>query len=263
MVKVYDPEIFAGTAYYYSRYRFPYPQELFDYILNAFPPRSSEQVLDLGCGTGQLAVPLSKHFTKVVCADPDPEMLAETARIVAENGLNNMQILKASSGDIHSLPNTFGLVTMGESFHWMDRHQVLQDAFNILVAGGGVVIVSRKIQYPAGFQEIIDAVIKQYLGERRRAGTGFYSHPRERHESVLSKSPFQEMEPWIHKYQVGSNISNLIGFLHSTSYAAKRLLGDSVEDFGNTLRTRILSEYGKEEFTVSMTITAYSGRKNL
>jgi tRNA/tmRNA/rRNA uracil-C5-methylase (TrmA/RlmC/RlmD family) len=34
-------------------------------------------LLDLGCGTGQLALPLAKYFEEVIGMDPEPEMIVE------------------------------------------------------------------------------------------------------------------------------------------------------------------------------------------
>lgn len=264
MISEYDPKLFEGTARYYARYRFPYQKELFEYILKTASSLERSWALDVGCGTGQLAIPLSSHFKKIVCMDPDSEMLSELRRIAEEGSIVNMETLQASSWDLDTLsPASFQLVTPGESFHWMDRYQVLQDIHDILIENGLLVIVTRKLRYPSGVQNAIDSVIEQFIGEKRRAGIGFYKHPEERSESVLDKSPLHSLERWIHSYRLPSTIENTIGFLHSTSYAARRLLGNDVDAFDDQIRRQIASILGKEDFDVSITTTALCARKSV
>jgi 2-polyprenyl-3-methyl-5-hydroxy-6-metoxy-1,4-benzoquinol methylase len=57
-------ELFKDTAWYYSRYRFGYPQEFFEYIAKLFDLDSQSRVLDLGCGTGQISIPLARKLVK-------------------------------------------------------------------------------------------------------------------------------------------------------------------------------------------------------
>jgi predicted RNA methylase len=55
----HDPTLFQGTARYYVRYRTPYPAGFFTHLRQVFQLDGSGHALDLGCGTGQLALPLS------------------------------------------------------------------------------------------------------------------------------------------------------------------------------------------------------------
>ena len=70
-------DIFHGTAWYYARYREGYPQEFFDLIRQKFDLSTDDRVLDLGCGTGQIAIPISSLVKEVIAMDPEPEMIEE------------------------------------------------------------------------------------------------------------------------------------------------------------------------------------------
>ena len=61
------PGLFEGAAAYYARYRPKYPMAMFDRLVDRFDLGTLSSVLDLGCGTGQLALPLLKCplFSKV------------------------------------------------------------------------------------------------------------------------------------------------------------------------------------------------------
>ena len=72
-------DLFAGTAWHYARYRPGYPQALFDDLARQFRLDGTGRLLDLGCGTGQLTLPLAEHVAEAIGMDPEPEMLAEAA----------------------------------------------------------------------------------------------------------------------------------------------------------------------------------------
>ena len=62
----YGKDLFEGTAWYYSRYRPLYPASLIRYLIGNFPLDGKGQMLDLGCGTGQLAFKFSDWFEGIV-----------------------------------------------------------------------------------------------------------------------------------------------------------------------------------------------------
>ncbi|OGM59225.1 hypothetical protein A2955_04515 [Candidatus Woesebacteria bacterium RIFCSPLOWO2_01_FULL_37_19] len=79
-MQTYQEDIFKGTAWYYARYRPKYPQELFKYLVIRFNLGSNGILLDLGCGTGELTIPLARYFEDVIAFDPNEEMLNEAKR---------------------------------------------------------------------------------------------------------------------------------------------------------------------------------------
>jgi ribosomal protein L11 methylase PrmA len=52
----FEDDVFAGTASYYSKYRARYPSEIFADIAINFNLDGNGWLLDLGCGTGELAM---------------------------------------------------------------------------------------------------------------------------------------------------------------------------------------------------------------
>lgn len=56
----YNPRgLFTGTASYYARYRPGYPPDMFTTLEHRLGLDGTQRVLDLGCGTGQIAVGLA------------------------------------------------------------------------------------------------------------------------------------------------------------------------------------------------------------
>ncbi len=72
---------FSGAvATYYARHRRGYPPEVLDALVDAFGLGAADTVVDLGCGTGQLSLPLAARVGSIVGVDPEPDMLAGRRR---------------------------------------------------------------------------------------------------------------------------------------------------------------------------------------
>ena len=76
----YTPDLFAGAAQYYARYRVGYPLAMLDGLATACGLDGRGRLLDLGCGTAQPAIPLRDRFEAVVGVDASAEMIAEARR---------------------------------------------------------------------------------------------------------------------------------------------------------------------------------------
>jgi len=82
------------------------------------------RLIDLGCGSGQLTLPLAEHVIEAVGMDPEPECSPKPpAKPVPPTSP-----IRLGPGNSADLPGEFGrfrLVTMSRSFRWMDREQIL------------------------------------------------------------------------------------------------------------------------------------------
>jgi SAM-dependent methyltransferase len=85
-----------------------------------------DRVLDLGCGPGFLAAAFASYAREVVGIDPEPNMLA-TARDYTVRLGQKVTLVSGSSYDLSLALGSFRLVTMGRSFHWMDRAATLEN----------------------------------------------------------------------------------------------------------------------------------------
>lgn len=257
----YDPTLFAGTASYYSRYRFPYPHLLFDYLIQTFGLDGTGTALDLGCGPGLLTIPLAPSFNKMVAMDPDDEMLQEARRAAETAKVSNIEFIKGSSWDLSPATGTFRFVIMGQSFHWMDRDQVLSALYELVESKGALAIVYQKRRAPLAIKEAEDEVVRKFLGERRRAGRGYYEHPPDSHEMVFARSWFTALAPWHYSYERQQTIDEAVGFVFSTSRATRQLLGDRAADFEAELRKHFLIAAPAGKFRLSVDVTALLGTK--
>ena len=153
---------FAGTAQFYDRFRAPYAPPAFDFIVDTYGLDAGARAVDLGCGPGSIAIPLSVAVAEVVAVDPDAEMIAEGRRLAGARGRRNIRWLQSGAEDI-PLPRRgrFQVATIGQAFHWMDRDAVLGKLAALTEDGGGLALVNPGRRRP---QESWEPVAEQIAG---------------------------------------------------------------------------------------------------
>jgi SAM-dependent methyltransferase len=237
-------DLFATTSEYYARYRPGYPAEVFDRIRSAFRLDGTGRLLDLGCGTGQLALPLHRDFQEVVGLDVSLEMIAEARRQSARMGATNVRWLCMPAEDISDQLGRFQLVGLGSSFHWMRRDEVLDKSYDLLEPGGGLVVLGN----PGGIWDSDDAheqtvrsVIQRWLGPRRRTRTGTFAAEEGAEKVAVARSRFVDAELGELHWARTVDVDTILGELYSTSFANKALLGDAADAFEADLRRSLLA----------------------
>src|SRR5690349_13123942 len=109
---------FAGTVAYYDRYRLAYPARLIGRVASLAGLKPGDSILDLGCGTGMLAVIFARAGMAVTAMDPEPDMLTQARRNAQAAGVA-MTFRQGASEDLAVDMGPFRLAVMGRSFHWM------------------------------------------------------------------------------------------------------------------------------------------------
>jgi SAM-dependent methyltransferase len=137
---------FGGdVAGYYARYRRGYPAGAVDAIAEAFTLSTEDVVLDLGCGTGQLSLPLARRVRAVVGVDPEPDMLLLARRSAEDQGIANTTWMLGCDTDLPALGavlGTVGAITIAVAIHWMDRDTLFRAARPVIRPGGGIAVVT-------------------------------------------------------------------------------------------------------------------------
>jgi ubiquinone/menaquinone biosynthesis C-methylase UbiE len=263
-----DQELFKGTAQYYSQYRVGYGSEFLDHIVQYFKLDGNGRLLDLGCGTGQIAIPIAPYFNEVVGLDPEQEMLNEAKKQATNGGVKNIKWVQGKAEDISDNLGTFRLVTIGAAFHWMDQVRVLEKVYSLIEKGGGLVIVydsgyswATRDEATEKWQQVARNLIKKYLGEKRRAGNSFYKKPEGDFDDLVEESSFGNQETWTHEYTRERDIKSILGFLYSTSFASRRLFGDKLEEFEKEFTEELLKAEPSGIFKEHAVVEAIIARK--
>ena len=250
----YDLTIYEGTAWYYSRFRPKYPASLVSVLRERFQLDGTRRLLDLGCGPGPVAIALAHLFDEVLAMDPDDAMRAEGERIARERGISNIEWRFGGSKDLSPALGQFRLVTMGNSFHWMDRARTLDALYDFVTEGGGIAVVGEGAPIPpppmTRWRTAINTVLKRYLGQRplpwenpiflrQRVDAG--PPPEERHEAYIARSRFKDLTSYVESFDVEWTVDSIIGNLYSMSFCSRRVLGERVDAFERDIRAAILA----------------------
>jgi ubiquinone/menaquinone biosynthesis C-methylase UbiE len=79
-------DLYRGTAESYDRFRLPYPEVLTADLISRVRPSRQGQLLDLACGTGQLAFALADFFAVIWAVDQEPDIVRAENVIRAAQG---------------------------------------------------------------------------------------------------------------------------------------------------------------------------------
>lgn len=196
-------------------------------------------MLDLGCGPGTLAIPLSHHAGEVVAVDRDPGMLAEARTLAAEAGRTNIAFLEASAEELPRSLGPFRLATLGQSFHWMARDQVLERLSHLVADGGMLAFIAP----PHGARsepwwKSALAVVERYLGPRQR-------HPRadpepENAPALLRSRCFHTLSARTFTHTIERDVVSIIGYVYSMSIAQRHRFADRAPAFEAELTDALL-----------------------
>lgn len=254
---VLNRHLFQGTVPYYARYRVPYPQALLSQVCEQAQLTGAGRLLDLGCGTGELAIRLSPRFQEVTAVDPDAEMLAAAQQKARDQQVTNIQWLHQSAERFSAEPNSFELVTIGAAFHWMDRPSMAPRIRSWLQPQQPLVILGYTSIWSgnADWHPLVRDVVKRWLGEKRRAGTGEFNELAGPHELVLLDAGYQ-LEEIIYEHPQAWTLDDLLGNLYSTSFASPAVLGEKRADFEADLRATLLNYNPSGVYQEQMTFYA-------
>lgn len=223
-------DLYRGTAEYYDRFRPPYPAVLLDDLRARVPLDGTGRLLDLACGTGQVACALAPDFAEVWAVDQEPDAVEFGRR----KAVDNIRWIAASAEEV-PLDGRFDLVTIGNAFHRLDRDAVARR----LVAHTGCVALLWSGTPWGGdlpWQQALTATIADWKGEGWQQPDDEDSHEQVLRRAGLTYEGLFEFSV-VHRWSVES----LVGFLYSTSFASRAVLGDQADAFERDLRARLLA----------------------
>jgi len=135
----------------------------------------AEQVLDVGAGTGRIAVPLARRGAKLVCVEPSPAMRQEFKRKLAQHPdvAARIQLIAADARSFDA-GRTFPMAFLSGVFdHFLDdtqRRAALTNIARHLVPSGLLVLdvflglmVDSSLS-PAGTVDVAHSEIRRFVG---------------------------------------------------------------------------------------------------
>ncbi|MFC7138933.1 class I SAM-dependent methyltransferase [Halosimplex aquaticum] len=260
-----DP--FASAESYYAEYRPRYGDRPIDYLADRFDFDESARALDLGCGAGQIAVPLAATVGTVVGMDPNERMIDEAREQARAAGRENVEWVVGSDadlrGEVGERLGPFRVTTMGRSFHWMDREPTLDRIRELTEPGGGVAVFDDTEWLTSGsqpWQDEVYALAADYrddLPERTGPRTEPYENP---YDELIAEREFEDVEVATFEETREWTVDGIVGYVFSLSFCSPTTFGDQSDDFEADLRER-LGELGGGPFRQDDEVRVISGRK--
>ncbi len=134
------------------RKRPKYDSQVID-ILADLVKADSGSVLDVGCGTGEIAIPMSRRGFKVDAVDPSPAMLD-----IAKSDMSDVT-WHCSYAEQIDLTARYDLICCANSIHWMNWEGVFPKFLNLLSENGFLAIVTDGgMEGVAGYEDIVELI---------------------------------------------------------------------------------------------------------
>jgi hypothetical protein len=176
--------------------------------------------------------------------------------------------VQGSSTDLPCDLGRFRLVTMGRSFHWMDRQQVLAVLDDMVDDDGGIVLANDSclVRPTTAWQQAIEEVQRHFLPPDFVApdplpGRMNAAVDRQSHEVILARSPFRHVHRRLYESTRPWTIEQVIGYLYSTSLPLQRLLGNRRNAFEQAITDALLAVDPNGRFAEPVTLEVLTATK--
>jgi SAM-dependent methyltransferase len=258
----FEPRRFRANVPYYSRFRLGYPDSLIARVSAAVGLKAVARVLDMGCGPGLLAIPFALSGMAVTAVDPEPEMLAALDLAAREAGVT-VDIREGSSFAMPRDIGTFRLVTMGRSFHWMDRVATLEILEKCIEPRGAIALFhdahprTTENRWRRCLHDISNAYGRAYSQHVRESESPDYRS----HESILLDSAFSEVERVGIFIRRELSADDIIGLGFSLSSSSPEKLGERAGAFEQELRNGLAQLSPDGRFVEIAEMTAIIARR--
>lgn len=123
------------TSRDYARYRPGYPSSFYERVTSLGIGLPGQRVLDLGCGTGNVARALARRGCKVTGVDISEGQITAAQGLSAEEGLKVDYLLRPAENTKLS-DGSFDVVTAGQSWLYFERDRTVAEVKRLLAPGG-------------------------------------------------------------------------------------------------------------------------------
>jgi SAM-dependent methyltransferase len=130
---------FGRTAADYERHRPGFPDEFFDRLETLGWIRPGFKALDLGTGTGSIALGLASHGLIVTGLDISDELLEVARQRAAAEG-SRTRFITGRAEATGLADESFDVVSAGQCWWWFDSDLAAAEAKRTLVPGGRLLI---------------------------------------------------------------------------------------------------------------------------
>ncbi|MER6154157.1 class I SAM-dependent methyltransferase [Streptomyces sp. NPDC001868] len=256
---------FSGAvAEYYAKFRRGYPSQVFDTLQEVFELSQDDVVLDVGCGTGQLALPFASRVRSVVGVDPEPDMLRLAREAAADQGIRNATWMLGADTDVPALGALLGerslaLAVIGQALHWMRHEELFRAVSPLLRSGGGIAVISNGTPLwlqDSAWSRGLRGCLEEWLGTTLEASCGTSGRDRLRYARALEAAGFVGVREAVVEYSGELTFDHLFGGVCSAIPAHQLPGPDDRADFAERIRRALPAD---ERFTEQVRVTTVVG----
>lgn len=257
---------FSGAvAEYYAEFRRGYPSEVFDALQEVFELSEADVVLDLGCGTGQLALPFASRVRSVVGVDPEPDMLRLASVAADDQGIRNATWILGSDTDVPALGALMGerslaLTVIGQALHWMQHEELFRAVSPLLRVGGGIAVISNGTPLwlqDSAWSRALRGCLEEWLGTTLEASCGTSNRDRLRYAQALESAGFVDVREIVVEYSGDLTFDQLFGSVCSAIPADQLPGPDERAVFAERIRQALPAD---ERYTEHVRVSTLVGR---
>lgn len=216
---------FSGeVAAFYARFRRGYPPAFVDRLTQALRLGSGDVVADLGCGTGQLTLPLAGRVRAVAGIDPEPDMLTLARQAAAGQGVTNVTWVLGSDRDLPAVGSladggqALAVVTLANAIHLTSGEDLFAALRLVLRPGGGLAVIANGTplwQQPSDWSRALRAGLERWLATRLESRCGTDAASRQRYRAAMLAAGFTDVHEVSVDYTGDLNFDELIGSVYS------------------------------------------------
>jgi SAM-dependent methyltransferase len=238
----FRPDLYRGTAGYYDRFRHSYPDTMIGDLVRRTEASGRGRLLDLACGTGQLAFALRDRFAEVWAVDQEPDMVAMVrSKSDAGAGAGRMVTVVSSAEDLSVPAWHFSQVVIGNAFHRLPRDLVARLVYNWLAPGGFIALCwsSGPGVGPLDWQLVFGSLLRRWqeaLGATDRVPANWNQSRQDRPDTVvLSDAGFDVVGRFEFPVEHRWTVPELAGYARSLSVFPASALADHSAAFDASL----------------------------
>jgi SAM-dependent methyltransferase len=236
-------ESFDAAADDYGRHRSGYPDEVVADVVAAARIGPGTRVLEIGCGTGQLTVPLVQRGADLVAVELGPNLAA-----IARRNLAPFPNARVEVGEFEAWPlpdDPFDAVVAASALHWIDPALRFAKPAATLRPGGALVIVhAHHVQggTPGFFADTQVAYLRWGLSEDPFFTPTTPEDAPRSHPEVEGQPEFERVER--HRFEIPRRYTteSYVGWLRTDSLVSS-LDPDARQGFLDDIGTLVATKY--------------------
>ena len=239
-------DLYQGTARAYDQFRPPYPADLIGDLSARTEADGSGRLLDLACGTGQVAFALSGGFAEIWALDQEPGMIDVAREKAAQSGdAARYWFVTGAAEELAAPAGHFDLVTIGNAFHRLPRAVVAHAIAGWLRPGGYLALLWGGSPWLGDepWQHALTAMMERWQhrpGADERIPAGYAEARDARTDAeILTEAGFEVVGRYSFIVKRDWTAAEIAGYVASTSILSRQALGERAAEFDADLQRNL------------------------